>query len=69
MVSKIRRFCSKEEYEDFILRNALARETRIREYFEDELSSGKEYDEEIFFDDGRIYGIYFIKKDKLFVII
>lgn len=45
-------FSSREEYEDFILRSASARESKIREFFEDDLYEEPESGTEIY-DDGK----------------
>lgn len=51
-------FSSREEYEDFLMRNAVERELKVAEYFEDEISSEAEWDTkwalEVFHDGGRI---------------
>lgn len=49
-----REFASKEEYKQFIFRTSAIRENQIREYFEDVLCDGTDYNDNIFFDDGSI---------------
>lgn len=47
-------FSSREEYDDFLMHKAMERECIIEEYFEDELCDDSYFDNETFFDDGRI---------------
>lgn len=59
-------FSSKDEYEDFLLKSVSARESKIREYFMDDLYDGEEeFEEELFFDGGRIANQIFHEFDEL----
>lgn len=59
-------FSSKDEYEDFLLKSVSAKESMIREYFMDDLYDGEEeFEEELFFDGGRIANQIFHEFDEL----
>lgn len=59
-------FSSREEYEDFILRNASSRESKIREFFEEDLYEEPEYiSGGTFYDNGRIVNIILKEFDDL----
>ena len=47
-------FSSREEYEDFLMYQAVERELLIADYFEDEICDEAEWDLEIFYDNNRI---------------
>ena len=47
-------FSSREEYEDFLMYQAVERELIIADYFEDEICDEAEWDLEIFYDNNRI---------------
>lgn len=47
-------FSSREEYEDFLMHQAVERELGIAEYFETDICNEAEWDSQVFYDNGRI---------------
>ena len=58
-------FSSREEYEDFLMYQAVERELLIADYFEDEICDEAEWDSEIFYDNNRIASMIIKEFDNL----
>ena len=58
-------FSSKEEYEDFLMRQAVEIEDVVYEHFEDEICDEAEWDSEIFYDNNRIASMIIEEFDNL----
>ena len=58
-------FSSREEYEDFLMRQAVEREYVAYEYFEDEICDEDEWNSEVFYDNGRIADMIIQEFDNL----